>query len=129
MAGTFTQMREATEDTVLDDGRRVNIAKGARVHILSAALSSVDEFSTSRSAESYTFLGAGPHACLGREVCEIALTELFRAVFNKEGLGRVTGPLGSLKKVPGTDGAELYLSEDWGHTRPFPASMKVTFAK
>jgi cytochrome P450 len=78
-----------------------------------------------RPLESYLHYGKGPHACLGRDASQVALTELFRAVFRRKNLRRVPGSQGELKKVPRPGGFFVYMTEDWGRMTPFPVSMKV----
>lgn len=69
--------------------------------------------------------GFGPHACLGPDVSQVALTEMFRAVFSRKNLRRAPGPQGELKKIPRRDGITAYLTEDWGSVSPVPTSMRV----
>lgn len=83
-----------------------------------------------RPLDSHLYPGLGPHSLLGREVFQISLTEMFRAVFRKTNLRRTPGPQGELKRiVTGGDGGGLgsamYLTEDWSSTTPLPASMRV----
>ena len=80
-----------------------------------------------RDPAKYIFHGAGPHACLGREISLVALVELFRAVFRRRNVRRVPGPQGTLKKVERPGGFFVYMSEDWGSFTPFPVSMKITW--
>ncbi|KEY73451.1 hypothetical protein S7711_07480 [Stachybotrys chartarum IBT 7711] len=136
MAGTFGLYREAVRgDTITeDDGRRVPVDAGDRVFVsfVSAAKDPLhfpnpDIVDPRRPLESYIHYGAGPHTCLGKEVSQVAITELFRAVFRLKGLRRVAGPQGELKKVPRPGGFAVYMSEDWGGLTPFPASMKVAW--
>lgn len=136
MAGTFGLYRKAaTTDTITeDDGRQIPVNAGDRVFVsfVSAAkdpkhFPEPDIVNPKRPLDSYIHYGAGPHACLGRDVSQVALTELFRAVFRKKGLRRVQGPQGELKKVPRPGGFYVYLTEDWGSVWPFPTTMKVTW--
>lgn len=78
-----------------------------------------------RDRSTYIFYGLGPHACLGRDASEVALTELFRAVFRRRNVRRVPGPQGCLKKVGRPGGFFVYMGEDWGGFSPFPASMRI----
>ena len=80
-----------------------------------------------RPVDSYLQYGAGPHAVLGRELSQVALTEMFRALFKHRNVARAPGPQGQLKKVLGKDGSTLYMREDWGALTPFPVTMKVTW--
>lgn len=78
-----------------------------------------------RDRSTYIFYGLGAHACLGRDASEVALTELFRAVFRRRNVRRVPGPQGHLKKVARPGGFFVYMGEDWGGLSPFPASMRI----
>lgn len=134
MAGTFGLYRKAAAvDTITeDDGRQVQVQPGDRVFcsFVSAAQDAKHfpepkTVNPRRPLDSYIHYGDGPHACLGRNISQVALTELFRAVFRKKGLRRVPGPQGLLKKVPRPGGFYVYLTEDWGSIWPFPTTMKV----
>ncbi len=80
-----------------------------------------------RPLEKYIHYGAGPHTCLGRDVSQVALTEMFRALFRRKNVRRAAGPKGELKKVPRPGGFFAYLREDWGSIWPFPVSMKIAW--
>lgn len=136
MAGTFGLYRKAAADDIIteDDGTKVNVRAGDRVFVsfVSAAKDPAhfpdpERVDPSRPRDAYIHYGKGPHACLGRDVSEVALTELFRAVFRKKGLKRAAGPQGELKKVPRPGNFSVYLTEDWGTIFPFPTTMKVTW--
>ncbi|KAF4981845.1 hypothetical protein FZEAL_2424 [Fusarium zealandicum] len=136
MAGTFGLYRQAAQADVIseDDGRRVKVEAGDRVFVslVSAAKDpsiypSPELVDPRRPLRSYIHYGTGPHECLGRDISQVALTELFRALFRKKGLRRVPGPQGELKKVPRPGGFFVYMTEDWGSIWPFPTSMKVTW--
>jgi hypothetical protein len=136
MAGTFGLYRRAESDDVIleDDGRQVPVKAGDRVFVsfVSAAkdpkhFPEPEKIDPRRPLDSYIHYGAGPHTCLGREVSQVALTELFRAVFRKKGLRGAAGPGGQLKKVPRPGNFFVYLTEDWGSIWPFPTTMKVTW--
>ncbi|KAH7322623.1 heme peroxidase [Stachybotrys elegans] len=136
MAGTFGLYREAAAADVIpeDDGRQVPVNAGDRIFVsfVSAAKDPVhfpnpESVDPRRPLESYIHYGAGPHTCLGRDVSQVAITELFRAVFRKKGLRRMVGPQGELKKVPRPGNFYVYMTEDWGSMWPFPTSMKVTW--
>ncbi|KAF5017298.1 hypothetical protein F66182_10796 [Fusarium sp. NRRL 66182] len=136
MAGTFGLYREAAAHDMIqeDDGRSVAVQPGDRVFVsfVSAAkdpdmFPNPDVVDPRRPLESYIHYGVGPHACLGRDISQVALTELFRALFRKKGLRRVNGAQGELKKVPRPGGFWVYMTEDWGSIWPFPTSMKVTW--
>lgn len=135
MAGSFGVYREAlVADTVIeDDGTVVAVAPGDRVFISVPAAKDSAHFPDSaivnprRALDSYIHYGAGPLESLGSDVGQIALVELFRALFRKKGLRRSAGPQGLLKKIPQAGGLSVYLTEDWGFTSPFPTTMKVTW--
>lgn len=78
-----------------------------------------------RPAEKYIHYGVGPHACLGRDASQIAITEMFRCLFRRRNVRRVPGPQGELKKVPRPGGFYVYMREDWGGLFPFPVTMRV----
>ncbi|CAH0055120.1 unnamed protein product [Clonostachys solani] len=135
-AGTTGLYREAAgNDTILeDDGRQVNIKTGDKIFISFADAANdpvhfpqPERIDPSRPRDSYIHYSAGPHAGLGRDISQVALTELFRAVFRKKGIRRAVGPQGELKKIPQPGGFSVYLTEDWGSTFPFPTSMKVAW--
>ena len=136
LAGTYGVFRQASvADTIAeDDGTVITVRPGDRLH-LSFATSGKDanhfpepeKVNPKRPLDSYIHYGAGPHACLGKDVSQVALTELFRALFRKKGLRKVTGPQGELKKVAQQGGQTAYLTEDWASIWPFPTTMKVTW--
>ncbi|KAM5345930.1 hypothetical protein ACJ41O_011791 [Fusarium nematophilum] len=136
MAGTFGLYREAAEADVIteDNGDEIPVQPGTRVFVsfVSAAkdptvFPNPEVVDPRRPLENYIHYGTGPHECLGRNISQVALTELFRALFRKKGLRRVPGPQGELKKVPRPGGFYVYMTEDWGGLWPFPTSMKVTW--
>ncbi|KAL7951716.1 heme peroxidase [Trichoderma barbatum] len=136
MAGAFSLHLVSTgPDVITEDGdRRVNVNQGDKVFasFVSGArdaeqFPNPESIDPRRPLKSYIQFGAGTHSVLGKEVSQIALVELFRAVFKKQGLRRVAGPQGELKKVPRQGGHCEYLTEDWGTLTPFPLSMKVTW--
>lgn len=86
-----------------------------------------DAVNPSRPLTSYVQYSAGPHAVLGKQLSQAALTEMFRAVMKRKGLARARGPQGELKKIVGKGGRVEYLREDWGAKTPFPVTMKVTW--
>lgn len=101
------------------DGRRVSMQPGERVFVSFDAAArdkthfpNPDAVNPRRPVDSYVHYGAEPLASLGRDVSQVALIELFRAVFRKKGLRRVPGPQGMLKKVPGPGGYGTFLTED-----------------
>ncbi|KAK1833462.1 linoleate diol synthase [Podospora conica] len=81
----------------------------------------------SRPLGSYVQYSAGPHAVLGTQLGQAALTEMFRAVMKRKGLARAKGPQGELKKIVGEGERVEYLREDWGAKTPFPVTMLVTW--
>ncbi|UKZ76518.1 hypothetical protein TrVFT333_004224 [Trichoderma virens FT-333] len=136
MAGAFGLHQVSTgPDTITeDDGRKVNVNQGDKVFasFVSGArdpnqFPNPETIDPRRPLESYIQFGAGTHRALDKEVSQIALVELFRAIFKRQGLKKVAGPQGELKKVPRQGGHCEYLTEDWGTLTPFPLSMKVTW--
>ncbi|KAL7924797.1 heme peroxidase [Trichoderma austrokoningii] len=136
MAGAFSmhQVSSSTDTITEDDGRRVNVNQGDKVFasFVSGArdptqFPNPETVDPRRPLEAYIQFGAGTHTAVGREVSQIALVELFRAVFKKQGLKKVAGPQGELKKVARQGGLSEYLTENWGALSPFPLSMKVTW--
>ncbi|KAB5575357.1 linoleate diol synthase [Coniochaeta sp. 2T2.1] len=134
LAGTFGSYREAAvADTIVeDDGREVSVEPKDRIFVsfVSAARDPVhfpdpETINPRRPLESYIHYGAGPHTCLGREASQVALAEMFRALFRRRNVRRVPGPQGKLKKVPRPGGFFVYLREDWGSLWPFPVTMRV----
>ncbi|OIW26965.1 heme peroxidase [Coniochaeta ligniaria NRRL 30616] len=134
LAGTFGSYREATvADTIReDDGTEVPVKPKDRVFVsfVSAARDPTqfpdpETVNPCRPLDRYIHYGAGPHACLGREASQVALTEMFRALFRRRNVRRVPGPQGELKKVPRPGGFYVYLREDWGSMWPFPVTMRV----
>lgn len=136
MAGAFSLHQVSTGPDIIteDDGRKISVNQGDKVFasFVSGARDATqfpnpETVDPGRPLESYIQFGAGTHRALDKEVSQIALVELFRAIFRKQGLKKVAGPQGELKKVPRQGGHCEYLSEDWGTLTPFPVSMKVTW--
>jgi len=134
LAGTFGSYRQASraDEITEDDGRSVAVPAGARVFVsfVSAArdparFPAPDEVNPRRDLGAYIHYGFGPHACLGRSASQIAIVEMFRALFRKRNLCRAPGAAGELKKVARPGGFYVYMKEDWGSLWPFPVSMKV----
>ncbi|CAK7563354.1 MAG: hypothetical protein SEPTF4163_001221 [Sporothrix epigloea] len=134
LAGTFGSYRLAASDDIIveDDGRHVPVSAGDRVFVsfVSAArdpnhFPEPDIVNPRRPLDKYIHYGAGPHACLGRDISQVAIVELFRATFRRKNLRRVPGPQGELKKVPRPGGFFVYMLEDWSSYFPFPTTMKV----
>ncbi|CAK7232698.1 hypothetical protein SCUCBS95973_009190 [Sporothrix curviconia] len=122
LAGTFGSYRRAASDDIIveDDGRRVSVSAGDRVFVsfVSAArdpnhFPEPETVNPRRSLDKYIHYGAGPHACLGRDISQVAIVELFRALFRRKNVRRVPGPQGELKKVPRPGGFFVYMLEDW----------------
>lgn len=134
MAGSLTISREAISPDLVreDDGRDVQVRAGTHVFLPSALVSgdaeqfpNPDTVDPRRPAESYVHYGAGPQAFLGKDICDVVLVELFRAIFRKKGLRGVPGPQGQLKKIVRSGAIVEYMTEDWGAVSPFPTTMKV----
>jgi prostaglandin-endoperoxide synthase 1/linoleate 10R-lipoxygenase len=88
---------------------------------------SPEEVNPRRPLTSYISYILGPHTCLARNTCEVALTEMFRSVFRLKNLRRAPGPQGELKKVRGPDGFDVYMREDRGAYYPFPCTMQICY--
>ena len=135
MAGPSGIYRQATAVDAFteDDGREVKVQPGDRIFVSFASaardenLRNPDTIDPRRPLDSYINYGAEPHMRLGRDVSEVALVELFRALFRKKGLRRVPGPQGELKRVPGPGDYSVFMTEDWGGLWPFPTAMKVVW--
>ncbi|KAK8076499.1 hypothetical protein PG994_003771 [Apiospora phragmitis] len=136
LAGTFGSYRQAASDDVIheDDGRDVDVKSGDRVFVsfVGAAkdvnhFPNPEEVNPRRPLDAYIHFGLGPHACLGRNAAQAALTEMFRAVFKLRNVRRAPGPQGELKKVPRPGGFYVYMREDRGAYFPFPCTMKICY--
>ncbi|KAL2192551.1 heme peroxidase [Corynascus similis CBS 632.67] len=112
------------------DGTKIQVQPGDRIAVSSPATSD-GEVDTSRSRESYVHLAGLPSSSfLGtRKIGDVALTEMFRALFKRPNVRRAPGPQGELKRVVGANGASAgaveYLREDWGSKGAWPVTMKV----
>ncbi|KAG5978462.1 hypothetical protein E4U55_006209 [Claviceps digitariae] len=133
LAGAFDLYRHASQQDVITEtpGQDVPVQPGQRVFLPSGAAAREEAHfpdagtvNPRRPLDSYVHFSEGPQACLGREVSQLALVELFRALFKRPGVGRVRGPLGELKRAPGGGG---YMNETWSATWPFATSMKMTW--
>ncbi|KAI1079732.1 linoleate diol synthase [Whalleya microplaca] len=136
LAGTFGSYREAAADDVIkeDDGREVPVRAKDRVFVsfVGAAKDAKhfpqpEQVNPRRPLDAYIHFGLGPHACLGRNACQAALTEMFRSVFKLKNVRRAPGPQGELKKVPRPGGFYVYMKEDRGGYFPFPCTMKICY--
>lgn len=134
LAGTFGSYREvAAKDTIVEDnGEQVHVKPGDRVFVsfVSAARDAMhfpnpDTVNPRRPLSEYIHYGVGPHACLGRDASQVALTEMFRALFRRKNVRRCKGLEGQLKKVPRPGNFFVYMTKDWGSIFPFPLSMKI----
>lgn len=134
MAGTFGSYREASVDDVIyeDDGRQVRVRAGERVFVSFVGpakdperFPSPEEVNPRRPLDDYIHYGVGPHACLGRDASQVAIVELFRALFKRKNVRRAPGVQGQLKKIPRPGGFVVYMNEEWTSLAIFPASMKV----
>lgn len=132
LAGTFGSYRFATQADTIPSSPPVTVKPGDKVFVsfVSAARDPVhfpnpDQVNPRRPLNSYIHYGTGPHACLGRDISQVALTEMFRALFRRKNVRRVDGPQGELKKVPREGGFWAYMREDWGSYWPFPVSMRI----
>ncbi|KAG6315855.1 hypothetical protein E4U44_001059 [Claviceps purpurea] len=133
LSGAFHVYRHASQpDTITEsDGQEIHVQAGHRIFLPSGAAAREEEHfpdagtvNPQRPLDSYVHFTEGPQASLGREVSQIALVELFRALFRKKGLQRARGSLGELKRAPGEGG---YMNETWSRAWPFPTSMKITW--
>lgn len=64
--------------------------------------------------ENYIHYGVGPHACLGRDASQIALTCMLRVMARMPNLRPAPGPQGVCKKVQKDAGFYAYMTEDEG---------------
>ncbi|KAK1757000.1 putative linoleate diol synthase with cytochrome P450 domain [Echria macrotheca] len=137
LSGASGSYHEASAAHVIPDGegREVSVQPGDRVYVdYKHACKEGTHFpepstvNPRRPVESYLHFNAGSaHAFLGPQLGQVALTEMFRAVFRRKGLHHAPGPQGQLKKVVHKDGQTEYMREDWGMFTPFPVTMKVTW--
>ncbi|KAI3322602.1 linoleate diol synthase [Xylariaceae sp. AK1471] len=136
LAGTFGSCREATVDDIIreDDGSEIVVKAKDRVFVSFAGASkdaknipNPEDVNPRRPLTTYISYMLGPHTCLARNTCEVALTEMFRSVFRLKGLRRAPGPQGELKKVRGPDGFDVYMREDRGAYYPFPCTMQICY--
>jgi linoleate 10R-lipoxygenase len=133
--GTFGSYRRSTISTTVTDGdRQVPIKPDDSVFVsfVGAArdpsvFPNPEEVVVDRPIESYIHYGMGEHSCLGKEASMVALTAMLRTVGKLDGLKRVLGPQGELKKIPRPGGFYVYMREDQGSYSVFPCTMKVHY--
>lgn len=108
-----TLFRIASDDLVLARGtpREKAIAKGTTVIVIPAAaimdpelFPNPDTFEIDRPERDYMIFGDGMHACIGKAIGEILLTEIARAVFALPGIRRADGPTGHIQNGVGLAG-------------------------
>lgn len=120
----------AADSIPAEDGNTISVQPGDPICVVSNP--SDETVNPSRPRESYIHFAACPSSSFlgaGREISEIALTEMFRALFKRRNVRRAPGPQGELKKVVGVraDGEVEYMREDWGAKGPWPVTMKVAW--
>lgn len=128
--GNFGSYHESTvETTVNDGGRAVKVRPGDRVFVGSIHANreaeifpDPDQVRIDRPMNSYIHNGLGPHACLGDEASQVALTAMLKVVGRLDNLRRAPGPSGQLKKIPRPGGSYVYMRSDHGSYFPFPTS-------
>ncbi|KAL9587477.1 MAG: hypothetical protein Q9212_000179 [Teloschistes hypoglaucus] len=131
--GTFGSYRESQiHDTIDDNGRQVRIKPGDKVFCSfvqanreSAHFPDPETVRLDRPLDTYLHYGHGPHACLGRDASQVALTAMLKVVGRLDNLRRAPGPQGELKKIPRPGGFCMYMRADHGSYSPFPTTMKV----
>ncbi|KAI1432687.1 linoleate diol synthase [Xylaria sp. CBS 124048] len=136
LGGTFGAYREADSDDRIpeDDGSGVAVEAKHRVFVSFACartdaknFPNPEEVNPNRPLDVYVSYVLGPHTCLARNTCEVALTEMFRSVFRLKNIRRAPGPRGELTRIPGPDGFDVYLREDRGAYYPFPSTMQICY--
>lgn len=87
-----------------------------------------DVFSTKRSIADYLpgLPGLRPEYP-GSELGRPALVGLLKIVARLDGLRRVQGPQGRMKKIKGSDGSDMYLEIDEEAAHTYPSSMKINY--
>ena len=116
--GTSGCYRQSTIETTLDDdGHPVHVKPGDKIFTSFVSANREAEFfpdpdtvRIDRPMENYIHYGMGPHACLGREASQIALTAMLRVVGRLDNLRRAPGPQGHLKKIPRPGGKTISAS-------------------
>ncbi|KAJ5777550.1 Psi-producing oxygenase A [Penicillium odoratum] len=130
---TVALLREVVKPTVVEDnGEKVTLKTGQQVicNLVSAghdakAFPDPETVRLDRDLSQYTHFGFGPHHCIGREMCQLALPTMLRVVGQLENLRRAPGPQGQLKKIPSTGGITMYMDAEQSAYSPYPVSMKV----
>ena len=128
--GTFGSYRRSTVSmTINDGGRPVKVKQGDKVFCSFVGANreaehfpQPDAVRIDRPIDSYIHYGTGPHACLGREASQVALTAMLRVVGRLDNLRRAPGPQGQLKKIQRPGGLFVYMRADHGSYFPFPTS-------
>jgi hypothetical protein len=136
----FGLVRVAAEGgTIQDDQKTVMYEQGDYIYtdFVSAGrddkvfLKTPNEIDINRKANSdldpYIHHGIGSHACIGRQITEVALAVQLGLFAKLKNLQRLPGQAGELKyttntplKNPGS--IRVYMTEDWSSWWPFPTS-------
>jgi hypothetical protein len=74
--------------------------------------------------DKYIHYEIGTHSSLSRAASQVALTEIFRAIFRQNNVRRAPGPQGGLKEFLRPGGFLIYMREDWGSLWPLPVTMR-----
>ncbi|KAI1632145.1 heme peroxidase [Biscogniauxia mediterranea] len=136
LAGTFSSYREAATDDIIreDDGREIPVKAKDRVFVSFAGAAKdpkyfphPEELNPRRPLDAYIHFGLGPYGCLGRDVAQAGLTEMFRSLFKLKNVRRAPGPQGELKKVLHPGGFRVFMRDDRGQYFPFPCTMKICY--
>ncbi|KAK0649852.1 heme peroxidase [Cercophora newfieldiana] len=130
LSGPSGSYHEASTPTTLSEK---TVEPGSTIYVSHTPLDAAcfpepDVVDPRRPTDSYVQYAAGPHAFLGAELSQVAVTEMFRAVLKCKGLARAPGPQGELKRVVDKEGGKVqYMREDWGQLTSLPVTMKVTW--
>jgi len=129
LSGGSGSYYEASADTAIGN---TSVASGEKVYVSHAGhdascFPDPQKVDPRRPVDAYLQYKSGPHAFLDGRISQVALTEMFRALFKRKNLKRAPGPQGELKKITRADGKVEYLREDWGALTAFPVTMKVTW--
>ncbi|KAK3940862.1 heme peroxidase [Diplogelasinospora grovesii] len=129
----------AVADTITeDDGHVVSVEPGSRVAVsFVSANRDATQFpepetvNPRRPLDQYIHYNGAGHSSnglgFGETASQVALVEMFRALFKRRNVRRVPGPQGELKRVIRPDGSVRYMREDWGAMSPFPSTMRVAW--